>query len=325
MFKFLKKTVPVILVLTLVLSGCGKGGDEKREQSSETNGTQEGSFEAAPGEASTGQQPAVSDMSSEPVSDTKALIEFFKTCVGEGDRFTNLLMDETAAYFYGMAGTAVSSLRLAVERILWLKGEGENFASLSEGSRYTDWDTIAEICYASPYPYYFEGLICEIQGETEKASELYQYASIMANFPNEGLNFYFLRDMSIEDLYKLRDELREAENSLYTEYYPVLYGYERSVYNCMPEYLLADAIEKLEKEQYRDAYIAARYAVRGNPKNEDFWMVAVVAAMSTDEPYLAVSFLDEGLKYFPDGKKLDILRKSINDMADEIAKEVGEE
>lgn len=324
MFKFLKKTVPIILVLTLVLSGCGKGGDDKPEQPSETNGTQDSSSEVTPGDTSTGQQPTVSDTSSESVTDPKAFLNLYDVCVSQGDRFTNLLMDETAAYFYGMAGTAVSSLRLAVERILWLKGEGESFASLSEGSRYTDWDTIAEICYASPYPYYFEGLIYDVQGETEKATELYSYAAIMTNFPEEGLNLYSLKDLSIDDLYKLRDELRKKEDSLYAVYTPTIYGYERSVYNGSSEYLFADAMEKLEKEQYREAFISARYAVRQNPKSEDNWVVAVIAAISGEEPYLAVTMLDEGLKYFPDSEKLDILLKSINDMSEEIEKEVGE-
>lgn len=330
MFLSLKKIVPLLLVLSLLLSGCSNTDSPKPDSSpSEQN--------KSDSESSGGNTPGTSDgvipsgpasYPSSPegaVSDTRSLITFADSCKSEGDRFSNLMMDETAAYFYGMSGTALSSLRLTAERILWLKGEGENFASLADGSRYTDWDTIAEICYASPYPYYFEGLIYDVQGETDKASELYGYASIMPNFPEEGLNFYFLRDMSITDLYTLRDELRVKENELYSEYFPVLYGYERTVYNGVSEYLLADAIEKLEAGQYRDAFISARYAVRQNPRSEDYWTVAVVAAMSADEPYLAVSFLDEGLKHFPDSEKLDILKKSINDMAAEIAKEVGEE
>ena len=64
--------------------------------------------------------------------------------------------------------------------------------------------------------------------------------------------------------------------------------------------------------------------MRQNPKSEDNWVVAVIAAISGEEPYLAVTMLDEGLKYFPDSEKLDILLKSINDMSEEIEKEVGE-
>ncbi|MBO4413610.1 MAG: hypothetical protein J5830_02780, partial [Clostridia bacterium] len=70
------------------------------------------------------------------------LIKLADLGVKNGERFEKLLMDETSAYFYGLAASAVSSLRLAVERILWLKGEGDDFASLSEGSAYTDWDEI---------------------------------------------------------------------------------------------------------------------------------------------------------------------------------------
>ena len=331
MFLRLKRIVPLLLVLSLLLVGCGKTDSPEPDASpSGQNGSDSGNSEKTdPGTSGDVSDPGttVSDPSSPTgaVSDTKTLIGLADACKTEGDRFTNLLMDETAAYFYGMSGTVLSSLRLAAERILWLKGEGENFASLAEGSRYTDWDTIAEICYASPYPYYFEGLLYDVQGETEKASELYSYSSIMTNFPEEGLDFYFLKDMTIDDLYKLRDELRQKEEDLYSQYTPVLYGLERSVYNGISEYLFADAMEKLEQEKYRDAFILARYAVRQNPKSEEYWILAVIAALSADEPYLAIAFLDEGFKYFPESEKLTVLLNSIKDIDAEIAKEVNEE
>lgn len=246
--------------------------------------------------------------------------EFYKL-VDKATRYgretSRLLLDETSAYFFGFAGAAISSMRLAVERILWLRGEGDDFESLSAESRYTDWDTIAEINFASPYPYYFEGLIYDIQGKAEEAGTCYGYAASMDNFPDKGLNFYYLRNMEIKDLYSLRDELREKENEIYELWTPDFHGYERSVYNAFPDYMYNDAIEKMDAEDYPAAMDTMRIVLRENPKVESFWGAAVIAALYADEPYQAALWLEEGLKYFPESEKLDILKKSIEKIAAE--------
>jgi hypothetical protein len=245
------------------------------------------------------------------------IIKNAQSCLKIGNRFSNLLMDETSSYFYGYAAAEVSSFRLAVEKLLWLKGEGDSFADLAADSRYTDWDTIAEMCFASPYPYYFEGLIHDVQGESEEANKMYVNAAIMTNYPEEGLNYNYLRGMSVDELYALRDELRKEEDKIYEKYEPEFYGYPRSVYNCASEYLYADAMEKLDAEQYEEAMIPARYAVRLNPKSEDMWVCAVTAAMYADQPHQATVWLYEASKYFPEGEKIGVLIKAINDISEE--------
>ena len=244
------------------------------------------------------------------------LVGLARDCAVLGDRFSGLMMDETAAYFYGFAGSVVGSFRLAAERVLWLKGEGDDFASLSEGSRYTDWDRVAELCFASPYPYYFEGLLYEFQGKTDEAAEAYTYASNMTDFPEEGLDLRYLKDMSVEELYALRDELRKEEDKIYEVYTPVFYGYERSFYASFAEYLYADAAELFEAGRYPESVIPARYAVRINPKNEDHWTQAVASALYADDPHQAAAWLEEGLKYFPDSKKLDAFYKALTDLSE---------
>ena len=267
--------------------------------------------EAIPGLPSGTPQSGSSVSAETAVEGLKAIVE---VCLEKGSFFSGLLMDETAAYFYGFAGASVSALRLAVERILWLKGEGDDFASLAADSRYTDWDEIAEICYASPYPYYFEGLIHELRGEDEEAIDDYLAASVLANYPETGLNFLALRDQSVPELYALRDELRALEDRIYEQYSPDLFGYERNPCNGFPEYLLADAYEKLEAEQYDQAMIAARYCVRFNPRVEEHWTCAVTAALYADQGYQAALWLEEGLKYFPEGEGLNHLLSSLQDV-----------
>ena len=254
-----------------------------------------------------------------PAQESDALTEeeFFKIIeqsIKYGKKFDDLLMDETAAYFYGFAGSSASAMRLAIERLLWLKGEGDDFESFAAGSRYTDWDEIAEICYASPYPAYFEGLVYDLQGKTEEAAKAYAAASIMGNFPEKGLDFRYYSGKSTSDLYALRDKLRGVEEEIYSAYRPVLYGYERTPYNFSAEYLCADAMELIEAGKYAEAMIPARYAVRIAPKQPECWICAITAASYADEAYAATKWLEEALRYHPDHEGLKALASSFTDI-----------
>ena len=278
----------VLCSLCLIFAGCLPGAAQKKEAS--------------------------------PAADALTEQEFFKiidSSIEYGKKFEALIMDETAAYFYGFAGASVSAMRLAVEKILWLKGEGDDFDSLAAGSRYTDWDVIAEICYASPYPYYFEGLIHSIQGEDEEAAHDYACASVMGNFPEKGLDFYYFKSMSVSKLYDLRDKLRGYEDRIYAEYRPVIYGYERTPYNFSADYLCADAMELLDAGKYEEAVIPALYAVRIRPKAVESWICAITAATYADEAYKATKWLEEALRYFPDHEGLNALASSFNDVNNE--------
>ena len=253
-------------------------------------------------------------------TDALSETEFFKIIdqsFAYGKKFDKLLMDETAAYFFGFAGCSVSAMRFAAERILWLRGEGDDFDSLTAGSRYTNWDEIAEICYASPYPYYFEGLLYEIQGDNENAAKAYVSAAVMGNYPDKGLDFRYMRTMDIKDLYALRDKLRGYEDSIYGEYRPVLYGYERTPYNFSAEYLCADATELLDAGKYEEALVPAIYAVRIKPKMAESWICAITAASYADQAYTATKLLEEALRYFPDHEGLNALASSFADVNNE--------
>jgi hypothetical protein len=62
--------------------------------------------------------------------------------------------------------------------------------------------TVSEI-YASPYPYYFEGLILHVQGKNDEAEPCYTAALMNPAYPDSGVNFYYLKDMEVTELYPL--------------------------------------------------------------------------------------------------------------------------
>ncbi|HBR02990.1 MAG TPA: hypothetical protein DD738_10295, partial [Ruminiclostridium sp.] len=84
-----------------------------------------------------------------------------------GDDYAENDMKLQAQHYYGMAGSSVSAMRLAVDHILDMKGENKYLKDVADAEdtnvtakpTYKDWESIAAISPASPYPYYFEGLI----------------------------------------------------------------------------------------------------------------------------------------------------------------------
>ncbi|MBO4797372.1 MAG: hypothetical protein J5494_01150, partial [Candidatus Methanomethylophilaceae archaeon] len=142
-----------------------------------------------PGQSGSGQEGG----NAGDATDTETFLSVMREIKVWGDRTAALGLSVHSEYYYSFAGASVGALRYAVESILWLKGEGDTMESFTSGSRYTGWETIAEINYASPYPSYFEGLLLEIQGKYEECIGPYAAASIMPLFPEEGLDFYYLK------------------------------------------------------------------------------------------------------------------------------------
>ena len=255
--------------------------------------------------------PAVGDGT--PYADFLAVM---KDIVSYGDRTAAAGLPVHAEYYYSFAGASVGAFRFAVENILWLRGEGGTFAEFVAGSRYTGWDIISEINYSSPYPSYFEGLIREVQGKREEAIELYAASSVMTAFPEEGLDFYYLKKMSIESLYALRDELRSIEETVYAAYTPVLSGRGRDFAAFDPEYLLDLSAEAIKKDDYAGALLYAKDALKTGPFDPSIWQGAVLAAIYAEDLELAGEYLDEGLTVFPDDSGLCALKKTISDASD---------
>ena len=251
-----------------------------------------------------------------PVGDGTSYNDFItvmKELKERGDRTAELGLPVHSEYYYSFAGASVGALRYAAEYILWLKGEGDTLASFTSGSRYTGWETIAEINYASPYPAYFEGLLLEIQGKYEESTEPFAWASVMPAFPKEGLDFYYLKKMSVDSLYELRDALRALEDAIYSSYTPALTGaeWDRNMFDT--EYLIARSREEILRADYEKALWYAENALKADPFTETVWHNAAMCSTYALDLGLAGGYVDEGLAVFPQDETLLMFKESMID------------
>ena len=235
-----------------------------------------------------------------------------------GDEAAELNLTVQSEYYYSFAGASVSSFRYAVEYVLWLKGEGDTLDSFTADSRYSGWDTIAEINYSSPYATYFEGMILDFQGKHDEAVTPLAISSIMPMFPEEGLDFSYLRTMEVDALYDLRNSLRELEGTIYGTYTPSLTGREWDKYLFDEGYLLAKSEECVQGENYTEALFYAKQALKTNPFEVKNWRNAAMCALTAEEISLMGAYIDEGLAVFPEDEKLLLLKEMINDALEDM-------
>jgi hypothetical protein len=221
-----------------------------------------------------------------------------------GTTLTEQGLDFQAQSLYAFSGASLSSLRYALEYILWLRGEGESIEDVTKDSRYVGWDEIAAVCYASPYPYYFEGLLYQIQGENDKAKPCYMAALMNPAYPEDGVDFYYLKNMEVSDLYKLRDELREQEKAVYDLYAPRPVRIERDEYCFYPEYLRAKSSEALERGDNAVALAFAKAALLCDSFDELNYRNAVLCAVAAEDLRAAAEYLDARLLVYPEDEGL---------------------
>ena len=292
-----KRILLMILSLVLTMSLCACGLNQLFPGSHPSTGTDE----------------LIGDATS-----YRDFIAVMKEIKERGDKTAQLGLPVNSEYYYSFAGASVSALRYAVEYILWLKGEGDTRASFMADSRYTGWETIAEINYASPYPSYFEGLLLEVQGKYEECLEPYAWASVMPMFPEEGIDFYYLKKMDVASLYELRDELRDLEDTIYGAYTPVLTGaeWDRGLFDA--EFLVARSYDCVQSGDYSAALRYAKNALKADPFNVTVWHSAAMCAMYALDLELMGEYVDEGLAIFPQDETLRMIRQSMIDAVSEM-------
>ena len=232
-----------------------------------------------------------------------------------GDDYAENGMKLQAQHYYSMAGSSVSAMRLAVDHILDMKGENKYLKDVADAEdtnvtakpTYKDWESIAAISPASPYPYYFEGLIYHIQGNESKAKEAYQNALINPLFSENSAAFYYLSELGIDELSKIRDELAVIESDLYEVFTPKPYGLERHPMNFNDEYLRAKAKDILEKEpnEYTEALRYYTAALRINPFEAKNYACCALISIFNNDVDAAITCVNEGLWVDESNKELN--------------------
>ena len=232
-----------------------------------------------------------------------------------GDDYTENGMKLQAQHYYSMAGSSVSAMRLAVDHILDMKGESKYLDDVADAEdtnvtakpTYKDWESIAAISPASPYPYYFEGLIYHIQGNESKAKEAYRNALINPLFSENSAAFYYLSELGIDELSTIRDELAVIESDLYEIFTPRPYGLERHPMNFNDEYLRAKAKDVLEKEpnEYTEALRYYTAALRVNPFDAKNYACCALISIFNNDVDAAITCVNEGLWVDENNKELN--------------------
>ncbi len=209
-----------------------------------------------------------------------------------------------AEYVYGSALAPVSALRFCVDNILWLKGEGETVADIVSAAPFGDWDAIVAAGLASPMPFYFEGLLYQVQGMDAEAAACYEKAEANPNY--EEQDFYYLKDMSVEELYALRDRAVEKELAILDEYTPraTLYA-GRTGAEFAPVYHAALAGEKLNEGDTAAAFGCWLNAVLAGPHIPDYYAAAVLSGVQAGQSDTALAVLNEGLWAFPNSGEIN--------------------
>lgn len=310
------KTGFLVLSMAVLLSACGQTAEEK---STTAPGT-EASDTTAPGTSDTtdkGTEDSTSgggttesqteSTSTEVDEDAPEHDQLMAKCRSYMDR-ANELEDVgnvlTAEYLRGYAQAEVSSLRLCIDTILWLMGEGDSLSDVIGEAQFKKWDDIVGAGLGNEAPFYFEGLLFEIQGEKEKAEEGYQKAEM--NPGHEKRDFYYLRHMSVEELKRLREKVYQLECDISDQYTPrTELIRERTGAEFAPAFHLA--LMKENEDSPTKMFQCAVNALLTNPTDPSLYSVAVTAALNAGKAEEAYEYINDGLFLFRDDAELNYL------------------
>ncbi|MBR3538584.1 MAG: hypothetical protein IKN79_05870 [Eubacterium sp.] len=286
----------LILAMMVFFSACGakeepkSNGESTQNSSADTSGTE---------------LDSTSGSSTADDTDTTAHDRLMSKCrtylerANDLDDVGNVL---TAEYLRGYVQADISSLRMCIDTILWLMGEGESLSDVIGAAPYSSWEKIIGAGLSNDAPFYFQGLLYEIQGKKEEAEESYQKAAM--NPGHEERDFYYLRHMSVEELHQLREKVLEMEYDIAEQYTPrTALLKEQTGAEFAPAFHLA--MMKEYEESPTDMYQCAVNALLTNPTDPSLYTIAATAAINVNKPEMACELINDGLFLFPDDAELN--------------------
>lgn len=259
-------------------------------------------------------------------------INYVQQLLQNGDQLAGIGLTVQARFFYSFAGASMSAFRFTLDQLLALNGgnlsavasdsgpDSASADSVLEAGSLQDWDTIAAVNFACPFPYYFESLIWQFKGEQDKADSCFNNAWINPYFPREGIDFSYLENYSADKLEALKKEAVTLENSIYGIYGGGISPIERNPMNFSDQYLRTLAEESLK--QYPDNYDRAMMfyatALQVNPfETKNFTALAILALYAGDLD-TAYDCVNEGLWINKDDEALNKLAEALQQAGKEV-------
>lgn len=186
---------------------------------------------------------------------------------------------------------------------------------MTSSERITDWETIAELSYASPYPWYFEGLTFSAEGNNADARVCYENALLNPAFSaehDEALSVLLV--LPVEDLEAIQKKLMKLEDQIYAVYQPEFTHYPRHALGFDDSYLRILAKESLEAvpADYRGALRHFEAALKVNPFEGDNFVGCALMHLYLGETDKAYFYINEGLFVDPEHKGLNEIAAILN-------------
>ncbi len=236
----------------------------------------------------------------------------------KGHEFAEAGLMIAADYPYGTAAASISAMRYGVDCLLEAKGE-----ALPQDDRLSNWDEIAALGWASPYPYLFEGIVLEAVGDSDAALSCYTKAALNPALSQDDDNLRYILLLDVPKLEALRTALAEAEDNIFAVYTPMPAAIPRSEHNFSPLYLRDQCRVALEisdtetGEPAPDYDMALQYthgALALEPFNGDNYAVLAAVYLAMEQPSVAIHWLNEGLFIEPENEMLTTLATSIEEV-----------
>jgi len=252
--------------------------------------------------------------SAEAMQIVDAFVGGFSEFITLGDEYTGLGLQLQADYAYGWAAASISSMRYCTDCLLYLSGEGKTLGDVTDG-RMADWDRIAGFNYATPYPWFFEGLVQHVQGNEKEAAWLYERAIMNPAFDAEyGETLKALATLNITQLKELKARLIKLEDQIFEKYKPGTNPYPRTDYCFDDTYLCLLARETLEKNEtnYHGALSHFEAALKVNPFEGDIFAGCAIMCFYLNEFDKMYFYVNEGLFVDPEHDGLNQLAELMN-------------
>jgi tetratricopeptide (TPR) repeat protein len=237
-------------------------------------------------------------------------MKFYKT----GSEYTEQGLQIQAGYAYGYAAASISSMRCCVDNLLYIKG-GAGSLEEALGDRSGDWDEIASMNYATPYPWFFQGIIHHAKGEKAEAQICYENAAINPAFNRDyDVALMSLGSMTADELKTLKKKLVKLEDEIFAAYTPEAKDYPRYALGYDDSYLRDLAKEALTADatDYAGALRHFEAALAVNPYEGDNFAGCALMCLYLNDTGRMYYYVNEGLDADPAHEGLNTFADTLN-------------